>query len=573
MRVLKGLISEIKAPAKRPVDYRLRSARACIFSTRTLAILLLLTVTCMQRSAHAQDGKRNRYEDLVALFKEWRAFQKPALVDGIPDYSAPAMAKQHQALPDLQHRLASLDTTGWPVAQRVEYHLVMAEMNGLDFDHRVRRPWARNPAFYTMIFPEQSDVPAHEGPVIYGAVELWTYSFPLTPERAAELGAQLRTIPKLLERARANLVENARDLWNAGTRSLKQQSADLNELATKIAGSKNELATAVLTAREATDAFCAWLEKESASKTGASGVGIENYNWYSKHVQLVPFTWQEEVTIMHRELARAHAALRLEEPRNRKLPQPVPVATAEEYDRRLNEAVTEYMAFLNEQEIVSIREYMDAALRARVGSFSPASNGRRGFFSEVNYRDPVVMRTHGYHWFDLARMQREPHSSPIRREPLLYNIFVSRAEGLATGVEEMMMHAGLFDERPRARELIWIMLAQRAARALGGLHMHSNEWTMAQAVQFASKWTPRGWLAEDGNLVWFEQHLYLQQPMYGSSYITGKIQIEQLLAERSRQLGEAFTLKRFMDELNAAGVIPVSLIRWELTGDQAEFPR
>jgi uncharacterized protein (DUF885 family) len=61
--------------------------------------------------------------------------------------------------------------------------------------------------------------------------------------------------------------------------------------------------------------------------------------------------------------------------------------------------------------------------------------------------------------------------------------------------------------------------------------------------------------------------------MYGSSYITGKIQIEQLLAERSRQLGDAFTLKRFMDELNAAGMIPVSLIRWEMTGNADEFPR
>ncbi|MGH7496645.1 MAG: DUF885 family protein [bacterium] len=538
-----------------------------------LAILLLFVAGCIPQSASAQERKSNRYEDLVTLFEEWRTFQKPTLVDGIPDYSAAAMAKQHQALPELQRRLANLDTTGWPVTQKVDYHLVKAEMNGLDFDHRVRRPWARNPAFYTMIFPDQSDVPAHEGPVIYGAIELWTYSFPLTSERAAELGAQIRTIPKLLERAKLNLVENARDLWNAGMRSLKQQSADLDGLATKVAGSGNAFAREVQAAREATDSFCAWLQKESASKTGASGVGIENYNWYLKNVQLVPFTWQEEVTIMQRELARAHAALRLEEHRNRKLPQPVPVATAEEYDRRFNEAVTEYMAFLREEEVVSIREYMDAALRERIGSFSPAKNGRREFFAEVSYRDPVVMRTHGYHWFDLARMQHQPHPSPIRRGPLLYNIFVSRAEGLATGVEEMMMHAGLFDKRPRARELIWVLLAQRAARALGGLHMHSNEWTMAQAIQFASKWTPRGWLAEDGDLVLFEQHLYLQQPMYGSSYITGKIQIEQLLAERSRQLGETFTLKRFMDELNAAGVIPVSLIRWELTGEGTEFPR
>ena len=38
-----------------------------------------------------------------------------------------------------------------------------------------------------------------------------------------------------------------------------------------------------------------------------------------------------------------------------------------------------------------------------------------------------------------------PHASAIRRGPLLYNIFITRTEGLATGWEEMMMHAGMFD--------------------------------------------------------------------------------------------------------------------------------
>ena len=87
---------------------------------------------------------------------------------------------------------------------------------------------------------------------------------------------------------------------------------------------------------------------------------------------------------------------------------------------------------------------------------------------------------------DLARMRDEPHSSPIRRVPLLYNIFDGRAEGVATGIEEMVMHAGLMDENPRARELVWIMLAQRAARALGGLYQHGLEMTLQEAAAFAS---------------------------------------------------------------------------------------
>jgi uncharacterized protein (DUF885 family) len=181
-----------------------------------------------------------------------------------------------------------------------------------------------------------------------------------------------------------------------------------------------------------------------------------------------------------------------------------------------------------------------------------------------------VMRTHGYHWFDLARMQHDPHPSPIRRGPLLYNIFNTRTEGHATGWEELMLQAGMFDRRPRARELIYVMLAQRAARALGDLRMHANQVTLEQAAEFASANTPRGWLRLDGEIVRGEQHLYLQQPAYGTSYLVGKMLIEMLMAERRRQLGPAFTMKEFMKEFDAAGLIPVSLIRWQLTGEPPE---
>ncbi len=119
-----------------------------------------------------------------------------------------------------------------------------------------------------------------------------------------------------------------------------------------------------------------------------------------------------------------------------------------------------------------------------------------------------------------------------------------------------MMQAGMFDARPHSRELVYILVAERAARALGDLQMHSNEMTLEQASAFACANTPRNWLRMDGNLVRSEQHLYLQQPGYGTSYLIGKIEIEKLLAERRQQLGEAFTMKRFMDEFNAAGLDP-----------------
>jgi hypothetical protein len=93
---------------------------------------------------------------------------------------------------------------------------------------------------------------------------------------------------------------------------------------------------------------------------------------------------------MQRELARAHASLALEEKRNAALPPQVPIATADDFNRRFSDAVTAYMAFLRDREIMTVRDYMEPALRARIGTFNP---GPREFFSEVDYRDRQIMRT------------------------------------------------------------------------------------------------------------------------------------------------------------------------------------
>jgi hypothetical protein len=444
---------------------------------------------------------------------------------------------------------------------------VRAEMSGLDFDHRVLKPWANNPAFYVTVFPSQSDQPAREGPTAYGSIELWTYSYPLSRDAANQLDAALRTVPRFLQQAKRNLVGNQRDLWTFGTKSVKEQSDTLTSLAERVGDNPDvqPLKTTIQRAKQATDDLASWLDSQAASKTGPSGIGIQNYDWYLKHVQLVPNSWQDQVTLMERELARSHAYLAAEEQRNAALPPLTEVSNAADYEKRFNAAVSEYISFLQNRQIMTIRDYMDPALRARMGRFRP---GPREFFAEVSYRDAEIMLTHDYHWFDLAQMKYDPHTNPIRRGPLLYNIFNTRTEGHATGWEELMMGMGMLDSRPRSRELIYILLAERAARALGDLKMHSNEFTLEQASQFASASTPRGWLRLDANTVRNEQHLYLQQPAYGTSYLTGKIQFEALLTARKQQLGDRFSMKRFMDDYNAAGLIPASLLRWELTGQE-----
>jgi hypothetical protein len=536
-----------------------------------LALLALCVIAlgtgCGAPPASAPTPTSTRYEDLKQLFTEWRISQQPKRVDGVPDYTSAAMAAQRRELAAMMGRLAAIDPTGWPIPQQVDYYVVRAEMNGLDFDHRVLQPWANNPAFYVTAFMDESDQPAREGPLAAGGVDLWKYTFPLAAADVAAIQAGLQPIPKLLEQAQTNLTGHQKDIWSYGARAIKAQGADLAAFGAKLGDTQPGLKTAVERAKTATDALAAWLDREAPSRKDSSGIGVDNYNWYLKNVQLAPYTWQEEVTLMERELARSSASLALEEQKNAKLPQQEPIASAAEHDRRFAAGVDEYMAFLKDHDILTIRPDMDPGLRAHLGTFSP---GPREFFGEVDARDPEVMRTHGYHWFDKGWMAHVGHASPVRQVAQLYNIFNTRTEGFATAFEELMLQAGMFDRRPRSRELVYILVAERGARALGDLRMHSNEFTLEQASQFASDHTPRGWLSMSGNLVRGEQHLYLQQPAYGTSYVIGKVETDKLLTERRRQLGDAFTMTRFMDEFNASGLVPIALIRWELTGTMPE---
>ena len=256
------------------------------------------------------------YEALVALFTEWRAFQPPPMREGVPDYTTATMKEQQRRLPELQARLLAIDTKGWPVAARVDWELVRAEMNGLDFDHRVLRPWTRDPAFYSVVIESESDTPLHEGPAMAGEIELWRYAFPLPAAEVAAFRARLQAIPRLLEQARGNLVGDARDLWQLGIRAQKGQSAALARLAMSSPRPIPSSLPDAERARQAVDAFVAWLEQQLPAKTGPSGVGVENYDWNLRNVHLVPMTWRDELVLMERELARSTTALALEEHRN-----------------------------------------------------------------------------------------------------------------------------------------------------------------------------------------------------------------------------------------------------------------
>ncbi len=53
-------------------------------------------------------------------------------MNGVPDYSAATNARRLGELRRLQDRLQAIDTTGWSIPERVDHHVVRAEMNGMD---------------------------------------------------------------------------------------------------------------------------------------------------------------------------------------------------------------------------------------------------------------------------------------------------------------------------------------------------------------------------------------------------------------------------------------------------------
>ncbi len=547
---------------------------------RLMAVVPLFLAALTSNTADSAPAPAPGYTALVTLFDQWREFERPAMQGNVPDYRPAAMAAKAGALKEWRKRLDAIDTHGWAAPQLNDSKLVAAEMSGLDFNLRVLRPWARDPAFYVSIWPSRTDVPSREGPTTYPEIELYGYRFPLSAPSQLELTRRIGAIPALLAEAQENLKDsNARDLWVYGEQELRDQAASLASLEAgtltvstlegsqhaDLKGAAPELRRAIADARKATEEFIVWLERLAPGKTGPSGVGKDNYTWYQQNAHFVPFDWDGEVLLLRRELERAQASLRLEEHANRKLPPLELVADAAAFDRLAHARLDKFVAFLVEQEIIPDKPYLKAALEPQLGHFVPEE--QRVFFTRVTHREPMLLLSHDYHWLDLARMRDEPNVSPIRRRPLLSNIWDNRAEGFATAFEELLMHAGLYDDNPRAKELVWIMLANRAARGLASLHVQANEWSLEQAGKFHAAWTPRGWANPKDQLTGFEQLLYLRQPGYGTSYITGKLLLDRLMSEYAHQQdlsGRPFMLREFLDRFNHAGMIPISLMGTEL---------
>lgn len=528
--------------------------------------LVFIALTSIH-SLSSQDTSRDSLEN---IFIEWRSFEKPPKYRGAPDYRKKTFDSRMIEFEQLRKRLNEVDKASLDTESQVDWTLIWAEMNGFEFNYNILKPWERDPAFYKSLWMNRSDVPAHEGPTHHMVVEVWQYDFPLSRQQSKKLTNELSIIPAFNQQAKTNLTGNARDLWIAGIRDIDTQVLNLESLK-NFPGVKEhkDLIQIIDESISSTKSLSKWLKDESKNKTGPSGIGKDNYTWYQKNVHLVPLSWDDEVMLLKRELARAWSSLKLEEHKNRNLPKLTSASNQEEYMKKAKDASKDLIEFLDKQQVINVKDYYKDALDERLGKFVPEDT--RNFFWITAHLDPKPLYSHFFHWFELAEMDLNPHENIIRKDAVLYNIFDSRNEGVATSVEEMFMQAGLYESNPRSKEIVYILIAQRAARGLGSLYAHANLMTMEEAGKIHSEYTPRGWMKTEKELLIFEQHLYLRQPGYGTSYITGKYLFENALAEYSRinEKDPNSNLKNFFKKLIDIGNIPMTLFHWELNNDSS----
>ena len=516
-------------------------------------------------------GGSGSYDDLVALYQEFLEFSDPERASGdrpnrdiagspadvYPDYGEAAVEQRRETMRSLQDRLEDMAVLDWSLDRQVDYLAVRSRFDQFDFTLNVSRPWSRDPGFY-----------------VDQMLRITFADLPLSEAETAELVTRLQAISLLIEQAETNLTEVAADYADLAIFNLTNADGVghgypyratpppgvigwYEDFLGRAREQQPDLVDDIAAAMESVTGFHAWLTENRESMTGQGGVGRDYFNWYLKHVKLMPYDTDQIVTLGLRELDRLWSVYALEQHRNRNLPVIELPTSAEEYAERIAETDRRIRSFLVEQEIITIPDYI-GELDTNV-PWIVRPNGPN-YWEQVQYRNPTPDHLHAVipgHRFDGVVEAHNTH--PIRSKITSG----ARAEGWAVYLEEGIMNAGVIDDLPRVRELIYIFGIFRAARVPADVWLQLNEMSVNEVVTWWMERTP--WLDEDVARV--DAEIYLRRPPgYGLGYTVGMLQVQRLLSDRRQQLGDDFVLKDFHDEFMAAGRLPVSLIRWEMTG-------
>ncbi len=544
--------------------------------TRLITAVAMVLIGAHVQSVWAEDALAGMppgdgdYADLVALYDEFLNWQDSArarrlvpnrdiagaAAQRFPDYGEAAVAARLERMDGFQDRLTAIGPRSWSRPEQVDYLAVRSRFDQHEFSLRVSRPWARDPGFY-----------------VDRMLRITFTKLPVGGDALIGLRGELAAIEQFATAATNNLTDVAADYADLALHNLtradgvghgypyrKTPPAGVlgwyDDFLDRAGDKQPDLLPDIRAARAAVKRFNTWLVDNRPQMNGRAGVGKAHFDWYLKHVKLMPWRTDDIVTLGLRELDRLSAVLALAEHKNRKLaPIELPQSAAE-YAERLARTDAAIREFLAAEDIVTVPPYV-----GRLATNVPWIVRPDGpnFWEQVQYRDPVPDHLHAVipgHRFDGLVEQYNRH--PIRGRLTSG----ARTEGWAVYLEEAMLEAGL-EVQPRARELIYIFGIFRAARVPVDVWLQLNEMNVTEAVDW--------WLQRvpflDTDVARVDAEIYLRRPPgYGLGYTVGMLQVQKLLADRRRQLGTDFALGQFHDEFMAAGRLPVALIRWDMTG-------
>ena len=528
---------------------------------------------------------------LVEIFQAAQGLRQPELVEGIPDFSAAAVERQKAGLAELRSRFDELDPTGWEMTDQVDYLLVRAELDMLDYGLHFYRATSRSPAFYLSSI---SSFGLLSGAALSGLGRLVQQPPPFTEARAAEIVAHMQSVPGILEQAKRNLTEPTREMSGWALATLADAQPGSRAFAEGLrphfpAEWVGELDSAAVEMGDALESYRLWIEEQLPGMAGARPIGREMYDWILRRIWLLPFDAEDILRLGEQEYARFLAFTSFEESRNRDLPALAGAMTTAEYAQRTEEEAGAIRRFLEDKGALDIPDYVGPyrrtqmpdyiqafSLWAGLSGYSTPGNGvvkysvpedhpyTQTYWESIMRVDPSTNIFHdgipGHH---LQGIVSARHASPIRsgrRDRF-------KSEGWSTYWEETAMQLGYYDERPRSRELIYNFMRLRAMRVIVDVEMALGEMSVDEAV------TALMTIPMDRRIATEEADDFFAAPTGGIVYLIGKLQIERLLAERRQQLGAEFDLGRFHNDLVEAAWVPIELTRWEMTGNGENVQR
>jgi hypothetical protein len=547
--------------------------------------LLLLSVSAYSPARLPAETTARGNESLQKFageFWAWRARTQPFSTDDIPrierpggsrDWSRATIEKQRAALAEFEQRWKKLDAKSESAAWQVDYRLMGSALARVRWELDINARWRRDPNFYL----DQTLTPLVEALVIPP---------PFDETRSRELLLRIRDIPQILRDGEANLRNPPAPFTKVALQSLEGVEGKLAGMTASLAPVTTlkpaELDLALAAAGTGLGQYRSWLKQRLPSLPQETAIGRERYLFFLKNVAMLQYSPERLLEMSNEEWARSVSFETLEEGRNRDVPALGMVSDTDSWIRRAATDEIAIRAFLESHDALSIpnnvRHYtlrpMPDYLRAvseygETDDFTGPSrldqdcvryvnppSDKMTFFWRATAEDPRPITVHEGvpgHYFQLAVSWRHP--DPIRR-----HYYDSGAnEGIGFYAEEMMLQAGLFDDRPHTREIIYHFMRLRALRVEVDVKLALGQFTLEQAAEYLESKVPM-----DRETARAEATMFATTPGQAISYQVGKIQILQFLADAKRRQGEKFSLRKFHDSLWHNGNVPIALQRWEL---------